>query len=104
MAAAAKLQAAEPEAPTAPDMSKPVRLKYWRCTDTIGTLTQRDVTVGGYVNDGGTQGRVRSLWFFPSAGFAVAELEVGYRPGVLEKDQSVRIELLVMTNGHGREA
>lgn len=96
-------RAVEPKEPelVPPDMSKPVRLKYFRCTDTIGTLTQRDVTVGGYVNDGGTQGRVRSLWFFPSAGFAVAELEVGYRPGQFEQD--VRIERLILTNGHGRE-
>lgn len=102
MAAEVKKLETAPSKP--PDMSQPVRLKYWRCTDTIGTLTQRDVTVGGYVNDGGVQGRVKALWFFPASGFAVAELEVGYRPGVLEKDQSVRIELLVMTNGHGREA
>lgn len=84
-----------------PDMSAPIPLKYWRCVDTLGTLTQRDVTVGGYVNDGGVQGRVKSLWFYPSAGFAVAELEVGWRPGQLEQD--VTIERLILTQGHGRE-
>ena len=92
----------EDAVPQAPDMSAPVRLKYWRCTDTIGTLTQRDVTVGGYVNDGGMQGRVRALWFFPSSGFCVAELEVGYQPGRLEQD--VTIQRMIFTNGHGREA
>lgn len=99
---AAEVKKLEPAPSKPPDMSQPVRLKYWRCTDTIGTLTQRDVTVGGYVNDGGVQGRVKALWFFPSAGFAVAELEVGFRPGVL--DQETRIERMIFTNGHGREA
>ena len=101
---AAEVKKLEPAPSKPPDMSQPVRLKYWRCTDTIGTLTQRDVTVGGYVNDGGVQGRVRAIWFYAAGGgFAVAELEVGYRPGVLDKDQDVQVQRLVMTNGHGRE-
>ena len=99
---AAEVKKLEPKLDGPPDMSAPIRLKYWRCPHTIGTLTQQDVTVGGYMNDGGAQGRVKSLWFYPNAGFAVAELEVGFRPGVLE--QEVRIERFFLTQGHGREA
>ena len=100
---AAEVKKLEPPQAVAPDMSKPVRMKYWRCVDTIGTLTQRDVTRGGYVNDGGTQGRVRDIWFYPGSGCCVAELEVGYRPGVADASQEIKIERLVMTQGHGRE-
>jgi hypothetical protein len=102
MGAAEKLKTVEP-ADMAPDMSKPVRLKYWRCVDTLGVLTQRDVTLGAVVNDGSVQGRVKSIWFFPSSGFCVAEIEVGWRPGVLDEKQEIVIQRLIMTNGHGRE-
>jgi hypothetical protein len=99
----AEVKKLEPPQAVAPDMGKPVRMKYWRCVDTIGTLTQRDVTQDGFVNDGGAQGKVRAIWFYPATGYAVAELEVGWRPGVLADKQESHIDRLIMTQGHGRE-
>ena len=103
MAAAALAKVTEAvEAPVAPDMSKPIRLRYWKLPHTLGTLTQTQIEVDGFVNDGTAQGKVRSIWFYPSGGFAIAELEVGFRPNQLEQD--VRIERIVLLNGHGRES
>ena len=101
MAAAARVEQTQPEAPQAPDMSKPVALRYWQQPDSIGTLTQRNLTVDGTVADGTTSGRVRAIWFYPQGGYAVAEIEVGFRPGQLEQKLTVR--KLFLSNGHGVE-
>ena len=97
---AAEVKKLEPPAAVAPDMSKPVRLRYWQQPDTIGTLTQRNVMVGGSVADGTTSGKVRAIWFYPQGGFAVAEIEVGFRPGQLDQPD-VEIKRLFLSNGHG---
>lgn len=104
--AAPALKAAEPEAPQAPDMSKPIRLKYWKSPDTFGVRTDTVVTVGGYFVDGmnAQNGKVRELWFYPHAGFAVAVIEAGWRPNTVESEQSVILQHVILTNGHGRQA
>jgi len=101
---AAEVKKLEPAPAKPPDMSKPVAIQYWKISDTLGTLVDRMVSVGGYVNDGRTQGRVREIWFFPDGGYAVAILEVGFRPNVVDKDQEIKLEKLILTNGHGRES
>lgn len=100
-AAAAKIEAKEPSALTPPDMSQPVRLKYWKCSDTIGTLTSTTVYQDGDFNDGQVQGKCRALWFYPGSGFAVAVIEVGWRPNTLKQDTSY--ERVILMSGHGRE-
>lgn len=96
------IKAVEPEAPVAPDISKPIRLRYWKSPHTLGTLTQTDVTVNGTIADGTTSGKVLSVWFFPAHGVAVAEIEVGWRPGQLASPER-EVKRLVLGPGHGME-
>ena len=104
MAAAAKVvEVKEPEL-VAPDMSRPMRLKYWQPAETIGTHTQRNVMDGGSFNDGcGTSGKVQAIWFYPALGYAVAEIAMGFRPGQLDQPDVI-VKRVFLTNGHGREA
>ncbi len=89
----------------APDVSAPIAMKYWVVPERIGTLDMRIVTVGTVCNDGcGTHGRVKSIWFYPVGGFAIAEVELGFRPGVLDKDQELSIRRLVLSSGSGQVA
>lgn len=100
-AAQAVAKATEPAPLEAPDMSKPMRLKYWKCSDTIGTLTSTTVYQDGDFNDGQIQGKCRALWFYPGSGFAVAVIEVGWRPNQLKQETSY--ERVILMSGHGRE-
>lgn len=102
MGAAAAKKLDEPATNTPPDGSKPIELEYYYLPYNLGTLVQHQITVDGAVNDGCKVGGIcRRIVLYPG-GVAVAEVECGRLPGMLNSEQKTRTEYIVLTGGHGK--
>lgn len=91
----------EPVVSTIPDGSKPLKMRWWKCQQTVGVNINQLLTVGGTWTDGvGTTARIKSITLYPG-GNVVVELLSGWHDELNRTEDNCEVRYGLVYGGHG---